>query len=117
MSIPLRKHHVRAVKRIANESIAYNTFSAVRIDSKSTLLPNFIALAMQRRSSAATQMVFRDIVSSYLTFLARVAVQTRLRITRIEVRMLGECHEIVRMKKEDEGKEKDGSLFGRGTSF
>lgn len=56
-------------------------------------------------------MVFRDIVSSYLTFLARV--QTRLRITRMEVRMVWEYQEIVRLKKKDEEEKGDYSLRAR----
>lgn len=71
---------------------------------------SFIALAMQRRrrSGVAAQMVFRDIVSSYLTSLARVTVQTRLRITRMKVRMVrSETHETETEGGDEEEEEED----------
>lgn len=82
----------RTCGKTSCRSVGYNISSlTILIDQSRTLLSStltFIALAMQRRSDAAAQMVFRDIVSFYLTSLARV--QTRLRITRTRVRMVGE---------------------------
>lgn len=123
-----RRHHRSLFTRINSDagksracgktncrSVAYNTSFTIMIDQSRTLLLStlsFIALAMQRRSGAAAQMVFRDIVSSYLTSLARVTVQTRLRITRTRVRMVGRRTE---SRGWERGREGDGFSLG-GTS-
>jgi len=81
--------NIRAKRRVGAWHITlHSPLWSTRIESSSPTL-SFIALAMQRRSDATAQMVFRDIVSSYLMSLAQVTVQTRLRITRTRVRLVG----------------------------